>query len=153
MNDNEANPSLKSASRRLASLESQVQANRSKAPPIFYPYPDSEMAAHAPNGGYQSFPVYFHDHITKAAREGNSRVVSFTPDGNTICIHNNYEFMAYLAPRYFRQKQHASFQRQLRLYGFNYTEKQKRTLDMERDCYQHAFFKRGRRDLAHQLAM
>jgi hypothetical protein len=66
----------------------------------------------------ETFPEKLHRLLLDVEYEGNTGIISFTPDGLTFLIHKPREFFEKIVPKYFNQSHLSSFKRQLNLYGF-----------------------------------
>ena len=89
------------------------------------------------------FPVRLHRLLLDMELQGKQDIASFTPSGKSFRVHKPDEFVRDILPKYFRQKNFASFKRQLNMYGFN------RVLGGRLDGgdFHHASFQRGEPDL------
>lgn len=85
------------------------------------------------------FPVKLHALLDSNHHED---VISWQPSGRSFIIHNPKEFVESVMPKYFRQTQLRSFQRQLNLYGFHRISE-----GFDIGGYYHENFLRGAPDL------
>lgn len=61
------------------------------------------------------FPSKVHRMLTDAEANGNEHILSFLPHGRAFAIHDQERFVKEILPKYLRQSQMSSFQRQLNL--------------------------------------
>jgi hypothetical protein len=127
---------------RQAQLEIQAQAHEghlgggplspelARRLPIPIPAP--------PFGNQEPFPGKLYRLLAAGERNGNEAIISFTPDGRAIKIHDREKFMQHVIPTYFRQGKISSFVRQLNFYGF-----EKLLEGPSRGAFAHPFFIRG----------
>ena len=74
--------------------------------------------AYGRNGQIEAFPEKLYRLLAEAEKDGNNRIISFTPDGRAFKIHNRQAFIEEVSPKYFRHTKVTSFVRQLNFYGF-----------------------------------
>jgi hypothetical protein len=120
-----------------------TQPSSSEAPamtPIPIPPP------YGRNGEAESFPGKLYRLLAEVEREGNTHIVSFTPDEKAFMIHDRDAFMNDVAPKYFRQSRFTSFVRQLNLYGFG-----RLSYGPNRGAFAHSHFLRGRPELVGEI--
>jgi hypothetical protein len=94
----------------------------------------------------EAFPGKLYRLLADVESQGNSHIVSFTPDGGAFKIHDPDAFMTDVAPNYFGQTRFTSFVRQLNLYGFDRVSH-----GHDRGAFIHPSFLRGRGDLASRI--
>lgn len=99
-----------------------------------------------PPSGRETFPEKLYRMLFEVERDGLTNVISFTPSGTGVMIHNPKAFESEVAKNYFKHGNVLSFQRQLYLYGF---EKQFRGPD--KGAYVHAHFQRGKPENIHMI--
>eukprot|EP00934_Nitzschia_sp_Nitz4_P007501 Nitzschia sp. Nitz4//scaffold72_size95085//69073//70162//NITZ4_004766-RA/size95085-snap-gene-0.117-mRNA-1//1//CDS//3329557393//7491//frame0 len=92
------------------------------------------------------FPWKIHRMLEDAELDGFVHIVSWMPDNKAFRVHDNGLFVELVLPRYFRQTQYKSFQRQLNLWGF---ERANRGLN--HGGYSHKCFVRGQTDLCKNM--
>jgi len=90
------------------------------------------------------FPALLHAMLTRAEGDGYQNICSWHSHGRSFLVHNRQKFVKEVMPKFFRQTQFASFQRQLNLYGFQRISNNGTT---ESGAYYHAMFLRTRYDL------
>jgi hypothetical protein len=91
-----------------------------------------------PFGPREPFPGKLYRLLAEAERNGNARIVSFTPDGCAFKIHSRERFITEVSPAHFSQAKITSFVRQLNFYGFE------KLLDgPNRGAFGHPYFRRG----------
>ena len=94
-----------------------------------------------------TFPEILYCMIIQVEKEGLSEIISFAPHGRSFVVHNLERFEMELMPRFFiNMTRHASFQRQLNLYGFKRISE-----GPDAGGYWHRKFLRGRHDLVLML--
>jgi hypothetical protein len=94
-----------------------------------------------PPGVKERFPVKLHAMLKQADCTGFTDVIRFQPHGRAFKVCDKKRFTIEILPRYFpHQKNFASFQRQLNIYGFLRMIKE----GPDQDSYYHEFFLRGR---------
>jgi hypothetical protein len=64
------------------------------------------------------FPWRLHEMLEEMEYSGESKIVSWLPDGETFKVHDPQGFTKKIIPSWFKHKCYKSFQRQLHLYGF-----------------------------------
>jgi hypothetical protein len=94
------------------------------------------------DGQAESFPGKLYRLLAEVERAGNTHIISFTPNGRGILIHDPEAFMTDIAPTFFSQKKFTSFRRQLSFYGFD-----RISADLDRGAFTHPSFLRGRPEL------
>ena len=67
-------------------------------------------------------------------------IVSWMPHGKAFRVHKTHEFARTIMPRYFKQTQYKSFQRQLHIYGFH-----RITQGVDKGAYYHDMFIKGKK--------
>jgi hypothetical protein len=77
---------------------------------------------------------------------GRIDIVSWQPHGRAFIVHKPKELVTEIMPLYFKQTKWSSFQRQLNIYGFG-----RLTCGLDRGCYYHPKFLKGRPDLCEVL--
>jgi hypothetical protein len=98
------------------------------------------------NISFELFPVKLYRLLFDAQQKGQQHIVSFTPSGNALAVHQPNEFMRDIAPLYFKITSLASFQRQLYIYGFH------RTMEGDiKDAYMNPNFKKDRPELLEKI--
>ena len=70
-------------------------------------------------------------------------IVSWMPHGKAFRVHKTHEFAKTIMPRYFKQTQYKSFQRQLHIYGFH-----RITQGVDKGAYYHDMFIRGNKNIS-----
>jgi hypothetical protein len=70
-------------------------------------------------GVTDTFPVRLHGLLLDMDLEGTGDIIAWTPSGKSFRVHKPDEFVRDIGPKYFRQKNFASFKRQLNVYGFD----------------------------------
>jgi hypothetical protein len=91
-----------------------------------------------PYGSKEPFPGKLYRLLANAERNGNDRIISFTPDGRAFKIHSRENFIKKVSPAYFRQAKVTAFVRQLNFYGF-----EKVLEGPNRGGFEHPYFRRG----------
>lgn len=91
------------------------------------------------------FPVKLHLIIERSEEDDYSSIISWSPHGRSFKIHNEVLFVQKVLPKYFFQSKLSSFTRQLRMYGFH---KIKNKYNVDKGCFFHELFLRGRPGLA-----
>jgi hypothetical protein len=94
-------------------------------------------------GVRRHFPVKLHALLDSNNHED---VISWQPSGRSFIIHNPKEFVDSVMPKYFRQTQLRSFQRQLNLYDFHRISE-----GFDIGGYYHKKFLRGAPDLCKEM--
>jgi len=107
---------------------------------------DQEDKATRPNTT-QHFPAQLFKMLSSAQTEGFSEICVWQPHGRAFKIFDRDAFVKDVMPRYFKQSQFGSFQRQLNMYGF--IRMAKRGDDYR--AYYHELFLRGRPDLCSRI--
>ena len=97
----------------------------------------------------EPFPVKLHFIIERGEEDGYSSIISWSPHGRSFKIHNDVLFVEKVLPLYFFQTKMSSFTRQLRMYGFH---KIKNKYNVDKGCFFHELFLRGRPGLACGIA-
>jgi len=97
-------------------------------------------------GVTEPFPEKVHRMLTDAEANGNDDILSFFPHGRAFAIHDPNRFVREILPKYVRQSQISSFQRQLNLYGFI-----RIASGPDEGGYYHELFLRGRRALCRYM--
>lgn len=92
------------------------------------------------------FPVLLHYVLDCAEAEGQSNVISWQPHGRCFKVHDRPLFIKNFLPNWFRQKELASFQRQLNLYSFK-----RITVGPDKGAYYHELFLRGKPFLSYHI--
>ena len=90
-------------------------------------------------GVTEPFPEKVHRMLSDVGKEGLQDIVSFYPHGRAFGIHQPKKFATEVMPKYFKQSQLSSFQRQLNLYGFT-----RINAGPDAGGYYHELFLRGR---------
>ena len=93
----------------------------------------------------EPFPVKLHLIIEQSEDDGYSSIISWSSHGRSFKIHNEVLFVEKVLPLYFFQSKMSSFTRQLRMYGFH---KIKNKYNVDKGCFFHELFLRGRPGLA-----
>jgi hypothetical protein len=100
----------------------QGHAEPAAPPPLPSAVPIGDAIAIPPaygrNGQIEAFPEKLYRLLAEAEKDGNDRIISFTPDGRAFKIHNRQAFIKEVSPKYFRHAKVTSFVRQLNFYGF-----------------------------------
>jgi HSF-type DNA-binding len=92
-------------------------------------------------GTKERFPIKLHAMLEQAESTGFTDVIRFQPHGRAFKVCDKKRFTIEILPCYFpHQKNFASFQRQLNVYGFLRMIKE----GPDQDSYYHEFFLRGR---------
>jgi hypothetical protein len=108
---------------------------------------DSKQAAKVrAQSGPEPFPEKLYRLLHEIEDMGKGHIISFAPTGKSFRIHHPDEFIAEIAPLYFKHKNIGSFKRQLHFYHFA-----KLSTGQEEGCYFHPDFQRGRPDLLPQV--
>jgi hypothetical protein len=111
------------------------------------PGPISASGLRRTRGGVtEPFPEKVHRMLTDAEANGNDDIISFFPHGRAFAIHDPNRFVIEILPKYVRQSQISSFQRQLNLYGFI-----RIASGPDEGGYYHELFLRGRRALCRYM--
>ena len=86
--------------------------------------------------------------LEDVSKLGQEHIVSWQPHGRAFRVHKPNDFLSFILPRYFKQTQYKSFQRQLYTYGFKRISG--KTM---RDCgaYYHEDFVRGQQQKAMKI--
>jgi len=92
-------------------------------------------------GPQEHFPLKLHKIIESSEMEGYSSIISWLSHGRAFKIHDIDQFTEKIMQKYFFQTKLASFQRQLKVYGFRKLSKS------DKGAYYHELFLRGRRGL------
>jgi hypothetical protein len=79
------------------------------------PDPNNFSSRRSRGGVTEPFPEKVHRMLTDAEKEGNEDILSFYPHGRSFGIHKQDRFVSEILPRYVKQSQMSSFQRQLNL--------------------------------------
>jgi HSF-type DNA-binding len=96
-----------------------------------------------PPGAKERFPIKLHAMLEQAECTGFTDVIRFQPHGRAFKVCDKKRFTIEILPCYFtHQKNFASFQRQLNIYGFLRMIKE----GPDQDSYYHEFFLRGRQE-------
>jgi hypothetical protein len=90
----------------------------------------------------ESFPGKLYRMLVEVESQGNTEIISFTPDGKAFRIHDPDAFLEQVSPKYFNLSRFNSFVRQLNFYGF-----ERLSLGPDRGAFAHASFIRGRPEL------
>jgi hypothetical protein len=100
----------------------QVHAEPAFPPPLPSAVPTEDPISIPPaygrNGQIEAFPEKLYRLLAEAEKDGNDRIISFTPDGRAFKIHSRQAFIEEVSPKYFRHAKITSFVRQLNFYGF-----------------------------------
>jgi len=67
---------------------------------------------------HEPFPAKLYRMLQETEACGEGHIVSFTPGGGGVLIHDEDAFLKVVLPKYFRHKRLQSFRRQLSMYGF-----------------------------------
>jgi hypothetical protein len=97
-------------------------------------------------GKAESFPGKLYRMLAEVESQGNTHIISFTPDGKAFRIHDQDAFLEEVAPKYFRQSLFNSFVRQLNFYGF-----ERLSHGPDRGAFAHASFLRGHPELVRNM--
>jgi len=108
------------------------------------PVPEGITIAKYRGGITTHFPALLHAMLTRAKADGYDEVCSWKSHGRSFAVYDRDSFVKDVMPKYFRQSQFASFQRQLNLYGFQRLSSKGTA---ESGAYYHALFLRSRHDL------
>jgi hypothetical protein len=82
-----------------------------------------------------------------AKKVGTDSIVSWQPHGKAFRVHQVDVFARTVMPRYFKQTQYKSFQRQLHIYGFRRIRK-----GLDTGAYAHPMFIRDKKSMSLQMA-
>jgi hypothetical protein len=143
----------------LVQAQARIQAANSsfgdRARDLPAPTPSSTVptatpiAVPAPFGRYgklELFPGKLYRLLAEAERDGNTHIVSFTPDGRSFKIHDPGTFIKALSSKYFRHSLLSSFVRQLNFYGFD-----RLSHGPDLGAFSHPYFIRGRPELLDKI--
>jgi hypothetical protein len=97
-------------------------------------------------GKVELFPGKLYRLLAEAERDGNTHIVSFTPDGRAFKINDPNAFIKDVSPKYFRQSLLSSFVRQLNFYGFD-----RLSHGPDLGAFAHPCFIRGRPELLDRI--
>jgi hypothetical protein len=97
-------------------------------------------------GKVELFPGKLYRLLAEAERDGNTHIVSFTPDGRAFKINDPGVFIKDVSPHYFRQSLLSSFVRQLNFYGFD-----RLSHGPDIGAFAHPYFIRGRPELLDRI--
>jgi hypothetical protein len=97
-------------------------------------------------GKVELFPGKLYRLLAEAERDGNTHIVSFTPDGRAFKINDPGAFIKDVSPKYFRQSLMSSFVRQLNFYGFD-----RLSHGPDLGAFAHPYFVRGRPELLDRI--
>jgi hypothetical protein len=111
-----------------------------KAAPLSIPPPFGRY------GKVELFPGKLYRLLAEAERDGNTHIVSFTPDGRAFKINDPRAFIKEVSPNYFRQSLMSSFVRQLNFYGFD-----RLSHGPDLGAFAHPYFIRGRPELLDRI--
>jgi hypothetical protein len=93
-------------------------------------------------GKTESFPGKLYRLLAEVESQGNTHIISFTPDGDAFKIHDPDAFLKQVSPKYFCQSRLTSFIRQLNFYGFD-----RLSHGPDRGAFAHPIFLRGHPEL------
>eukprot|EP00549_Striatella_unipunctata_P013132 CAMPEP_0118710168 /NCGR_PEP_ID=MMETSP0800-20121206/23181_1 /TAXON_ID=210618 ORGANISM="Striatella unipunctata, Strain CCMP2910" /NCGR_SAMPLE_ID=MMETSP0800 /ASSEMBLY_ACC=CAM_ASM_000638 /LENGTH=217 /DNA_ID=CAMNT_0006614219 /DNA_START=104 /DNA_END=757 /DNA_ORIENTATION=+ len=102
-------------------------------------FPNSNMMIEKRRGVTVPFPMILYYMLMHVSKEGFEEVVSWQPHGRCFVVHKPRKFAEEILPRYFKQRQYPSFQRQLNLYGFS-----RLSFGRDKGGYYHELFLRGK---------
>jgi hypothetical protein len=94
----------------------------------------------------KSFPHKLYLMLEEAEKNDQADIVSFSPDGRAIVIHQESKFMQVIMPRYFKTTRMLSFKRQLQIYGFRRVAN-----DCDKGGYYHKYFLKGQKELLEKI--
>jgi len=94
------------------------------------------------------FPVKLYSILEFSERDGYSSIISWLPHGRAFKVHEEKLFVEKVIPRFFFQSKMSSFQRQVRMYGFN---KISYSAEVDKGAYYNECFLRGRPGLARAI--
>ena len=95
-----------------------------------------------PRGHKWTFPSRLHHMLSDVDAKGLTDIVEWQPHGRAFIIIEPRELHTNILPLYFKSIKWSSFQRQLNIYGFS-----RLTCGVDRGCYYHPKFLRGRPEL------
>jgi hypothetical protein len=101
-----------------------------------------QVVFEAANVSLPAFPWRLHEMLDEAAGETNEHIISWLAGGDAFRVHDTKVFAQLIMPKYFKQTQYKSFQRQLNIYGF-----QRVTNGCNMGAYKHDLFVRGKANL------
>jgi HSF-type DNA-binding len=107
--------------------------------------PPADMLQLKSRGGAKvTFPSKLHGMLDYAQETGKCDVLSWLPHGRAFLVNDKERFVTEVLPLFFQlQKEYASFQRQLNIYGFMRLTKS----GPDQNAYYHPLFLRGRPNL------
>jgi hypothetical protein len=94
-----------------------------------------------------TFPTKVYHMLLDVEECGETDIISFTPSGNALAIHDADAFIRQVVHRYFNHTTIKSFKRQLYLYGFSRVVE-----DGMVECYRHVSFGRGKPELLKNIS-
>lgn len=139
-----------------------VQASQVPDPPVYPPSDpeDEDRVVEEGNGEVKegekpqytkkskgkSFPHKLYLMLEEAEKNDQADILSFSPDGRAIVIHQPSKFMEVIMPRYFNTTRMLSFKRQLQIYGFRRVAN-----GCDKGGYHHKFFLKGQEELLEKI--